>query len=616
MFSFSPFGLCCHLCPKNVSIKLNKRCIGDHVKKHGLDSRAASIDSLYNAFITKLKEVKAAGSIEPYRVDKKTYKGFSCICGQVFLRKGNAHCHCQRYGCDLSHLQHVQLIKLCCGQFVSKKQVNDFFHQSPPHMSTQFDYSLTRAILLPFLPQKEKQDHTYTHMYYPLIANAGGKAGFIQKIKNDFGDIHTPASKVGEVILLKILKQAETWLLNYAQKNIMMVPGNLRASLQIFEGGEVDDVSQRITYRMQHNPTTLLPELKKLLTYAYRRGLFASRHFDKHDDFAVAYFLKDFLLEIPSSVASTPFVVEFCLMYPFRVPSGSTADSADISMISCDTVSSMISRVTSFLKAAVCSVICSFSEDTFTRSGRLLVQSVRSASVIHILSPMVRQIKEMYSRLPKRKKTILDSGGNIVVDQYSFLYDDWSRIVPTAVSLMRETLTFLAIGSWWEPIVDPATPIKVRVDDLTGDIALVDVIPLWNLGSCLPHDQLHYFTALLKMAFHGFGGGSARMSELEAAEPTMLHCLFCNHTLYYSLASLKGFKSSSSQHFKKVERKLPPVITRYFLLFRSLVKADANHTVFEASEVQLLFPKSKINSDVGVQHVMRNIFNMDSLPDM
>jgi DNA-directed RNA polymerase specialized sigma54-like protein len=81
----------------------------------------------------------------------------------------------------------------------------------------------------------------------------------------------------------------------------------------------------------------------------------------------------------------------------------------------------------------------------------LLVQSVRSAPVIHILSPMVRQIKEMYARLPKRQKTILDSAGNIVVDQYSFLYDDWSRIVPLTVSLMHKTLTFLANGSWWEP---------------------------------------------------------------------------------------------------------------------------------------------------------------------
>jgi hypothetical protein len=619
LFVFSPFGLCCRQCKVNASIQMDNRSIAIHLKKHSLDSTIVTVRSILDHYRMELQNAKAAGVINPFRMDQKTYAGFQCICGQIFsTRRDNAIRHCKKSGCNPLKMVDVELIKLCCGRYVTQAQIDTLFIDNPPRITTQFDYPLARAILLPYLPPKEKHDHTYTHMYYPLIANAGGKAGFIEKIKKDFVAIHTPASKVGESMLLKILGQAESWLLNYAQKNIMMVPGNLRGSLQTFEGGEVDDVSQRITYRMQHDPTTLLPELKKLLSFAFRRGRFASSRFDEHDDFAVAYFLKDFLLEVPSSVASPPFVVEFCLMYPFRVPNaGSTGDSADIKMISCDTVSSMISRVTSILKAAVCSVICSFSEDTFTRSGRLLVQSVRSAPVIHILSPMVRQIKEMYSRLPKRQKTILDPGGNVVVDQYSFRYDDWSRIVPTTVSLMHETLTFLANGSWWEPIVDPATPIKVRVDYLTGDMALVDVIPSWNLGSCLPHDQLHYFTALLKMAFHGFGGGSARMSELEAAEPTMLHCLFCNHTLYYSMASLKGFKSSSSQRFKKVERKLPPVITRYFLLFRSLVKADANHTVFETtSEAQLIFPKPRMPSDFGIQHVMRNIFNLDSLPDM
>jgi hypothetical protein len=74
-----------------------------------------------------------------------------------------------------------------------------------------------------------------------------------------------------------------------------------------------------------------------------------------------------------------------------------------------------------------------------------------------------------------------------------------------------------------------------------------------------------YFTALLEMAFHGFGGGSARMTEL--VDPTMFHCVFSNATIYYSLTSLKGYTNSSRRQFKKVERKLPPLITRYFLLF-------------------------------------------------
>jgi hypothetical protein len=44
------------------------------------------------------------------------------------------------------------------------------------------------------------------------------------------------------------------------------------------------------------------------------------------------------------------------------------------------------------LKAAVCSVICSFTENSFTISGPALVKAVMGSPVIHILSPMVRQI--------------------------------------------------------------------------------------------------------------------------------------------------------------------------------------------------------------------------------
>jgi hypothetical protein len=190
-------------------------------------------------------------------------------------------------------------------------------------------------------------------------------------------------------------------------------------------------------------------------------------------------------------------------------------------------------------------VICSFTQEAFFH-GWQLVDNVRKAPVSHIISPMIRQLREMAQQIPQRQKSILDSSGNIIVDQYSFPYNDWSRILPMAVSQMYNILPLLANGSWWETIVDPATPIKVRVDDLTGEISLVDVEPNWKLASCLPHDRLHYFIAILKMAFHGFGGGSARMSELEEAEPTMLHCLFCNHTIYYTMASLKGFKSSSA----------------------------------------------------------------------
>ncbi|KAI2490975.1 hypothetical protein MHU86_23577 [Fragilaria crotonensis] len=381
---------------------------------------------------------------------------------------------------------------------------------STKHLASRNNLITARTALLPLLPQRERQDDTYTHMFTPLIFGCGGGTQFIEKIKTDFNLIHSPPNPSTEVFLVKLHQLAEVWLLNYAQKNIKMVPGDLRAALQTFEGGEIEDVSQRCTYTMQHDPSTLLIELKKLLAYSFRRGLFVKKKFNERDGFSIAYFLKDLMLEIPPSVQHHPLAVEFCLMSGFRVQK----EDSKIKMISCDTVSLLIAKVTSVLKAGICSVICSFSEDAFTLHGPALIMAVRKSHVIHSLSPMLRQIREMHRRLPKRRKTTLDEKGNIVVDQFSFLFDDWSQIVPKTVYLMKVAISNLAEGIWWKPVIDVLTNIKVHIDCDTGDLFLADVSPVWKQGSLFSLDCFDHLKALLEMSFHGFGGGSARLNEL------------------------------------------------------------------------------------------------------
>jgi hypothetical protein len=61
------------------------------------------------------------------------------------------------------------------------------------------------------------------------------------------------------------------------------------------------------------------------------------------------------------------------------------------------------------------------------------------------------------------------------------------------VSLLRKALTHLANGSWWEPVVDPSTIIKVQVDKTTSDIFLLGVASDWNVVPFLLLDQLDYF---------------------------------------------------------------------------------------------------------------------------
>ena len=308
LFTFSPFGLQCQQCNKSTMIQLNERSISDHLKSHCMDNRLTIVRSILMHFTKQVNNAKASGTIEPFKSDDKLYLGYSCNCGKVFpIRKDNALRHCKKGSCDASKLQTVELIKLCCGRYVSQAQVCELFETRPACITKQFNYSEARATLLPFLPKMEIHDHTYTHMYTPLITQCGGSAQFVTKIRNNFTAIHADPCPVYESMLISIHEQAETWLLKFAQMNIKMVPGNLRAALQTFEGGEVDEVSQRCTYTMQHDPTTLLVELKKLLSFVYRRGFFSGKPFNHQDGFAIAYFLKELMLEIPPSVFKSSF---------------------------------------------------------------------------------------------------------------------------------------------------------------------------------------------------------------------------------------------------------------------------------------------------------------------
>jgi hypothetical protein len=268
LFTFSPFGLCCRHCKSNVTIQLDERSIQVHLKKHGMDSKSTTTRSLFEGYQALLENVRMSKTIEPYRSDNIIYIGFLCVCGVSFLKKGNAIRHCQNSGCDKAMIEKVELMKLCCGRYVSHAQVSAFFDEAP-RITQQFDYCTARAALFPFLPLREKHDDTYTHMFMPLISGCGNVIHFVEKIKKDFISIHSPPNPATESLLVKLHQLAEVWLLNYAQKNIKLLPGNLRAALQTFGGGEIDEVSQNWTYTMQHDPSTLLIELKNLLSFAY-----------------------------------------------------------------------------------------------------------------------------------------------------------------------------------------------------------------------------------------------------------------------------------------------------------------------------------------------------------
>ena len=154
VFTFSPFGLSCQLSNTGAKIQLDERSIQIHMKKHDMDSRVATVRSLFDTFQSKqLDSVKALGTIEPYRSDNKTYIGYSCICGHVFqFRKDSALRHCQKMGCDSSKLQKVDLIKLCCGRYVSQSQVTALFNKQEQSFDRFQSFSPNVVVSLEDLP--------------------------------------------------------------------------------------------------------------------------------------------------------------------------------------------------------------------------------------------------------------------------------------------------------------------------------------------------------------------------------------------------------------------------------------------------------------------------------
>ena len=287
------------------------------------------------AFQDKVEWVKDSGTIESFCADQVEYSCFLCRCGKQYVgRKENAVRHCKKTGCRLENIQCTTAIKLQCGRFVTPLQIEDFLNSPPASTNDDlFDFDMVGKILLPFLPGLEKHDHTYTHLFHPLV---NGCDDFISKIKQDHSDIHTPPDSGSEQTLRLILENAEQWLLHHAKTATVMVPPQIRAGLQSFEGVEVNDINQKTTYTMQSKPESILAEMKKLLMFAYRRGKFAGRGFDPKKKLAVTDFLKNLLLEKNKSYVDLPFLAEFCLMFAFRVDK-----QGKISMISCDTVSSV-----------------------------------------------------------------------------------------------------------------------------------------------------------------------------------------------------------------------------------------------------------------------------------
>jgi hypothetical protein len=195
IFVFSPFGLsCCHVdCPCKPLIQLNHHSVQIHLKKHGLHCDSSFVKNLVKKYMSMVSDAKKSGQINDFRVDEKEYTVFVCDCGVHFTSMRSALRHCRTAGCNSVNLKPTKTIKLCCGRYVTDLQLDKFFNDK---QEKQWDYTSARQILEAILREDEKSQHTYTHMYFPLIQSCGESENFLQKIRKDSQLIHdAPSTK-------------------------------------------------------------------------------------------------------------------------------------------------------------------------------------------------------------------------------------------------------------------------------------------------------------------------------------------------------------------------------------------------------------------------------------
>lgn len=187
----------------------------------------------------------------------------------------------------------------------------------------------------------------------------------------------TPAD---DETLKTLLAAAERWLLNDARHHVGMVSGRHRAALLNFEGQEVAEVSQNKTYSFRHFERSLLPDLKRLLCFAWRHprqpiGVFVGKggQLLSADSYAVPKILVKLHLESVESFWEHPVAVEYCLARCFRMPRGKQSDSSELEMPVCGDIASICSATLSVLRAGICSHLVSLKDGVDT-SGYALVQ--------------------------------------------------------------------------------------------------------------------------------------------------------------------------------------------------------------------------------------------------
>ena len=253
-------------------------------------------------------------------------------------------------------------------------------------------------------------------------------------------------------------------------------------------------------------------------------------------------------------------------------------------------IASAISALLWGMRAFVCGYVAHIqpqhnSKLSWEEIGGIAIDKIQKGRTINTLSPLISTLRHMYDGRVPIKKCFISNNGDALVNGFHFHQKVWSKIIPTVADM---------IDGIYQKCVSK-TPALKEICNSNNEIVMENWYNLEGYVISNITQQKHRFTtitvtgtcktfdpdfqillSLFELAFHGFGNGSSRMTQV--TKMTLNQSQFINNCLYYHQTSIKKGSTETRKQTAE-EHKLPPSISRRYIIFRKIMghaKVESN----------------------------------------
>ncbi len=439
-----------------------------------------------------------------------------------------------------------------------------------------------------------------------LLKIDAGENDVLQQLKDDVTTIY---EETDDATLTFFLGCTDEWIKVFCREHVNHLDGSMRSKLQnFFDGSILINSGYNLNFNMRENESVIQKEMRIIVTLSwkfYQAGEindqlkealqpilelmeeFKEKHNGKVTESAVEDMIQGLVIQRyihlifveEKSCAFTLLlgqrIVAVRLFYLKKSTNPDTPTEKVLCMRPCGEYGSTLALHIHCYRLASASLLTC----TMSKSWDGILEQVNSSILCHIISPLIRNCKNMHSqKLQIRIKEIGDNG-DITIDDYSFPRCLWSKLVMKVNEGLERCLGDIFADNEWRKFIDVSTAVNVhRISDentaTREDLLHYDFFVNQN-GRVTSENDIVFkdgilpevfekLTAFIMICLHGLGLGSTRIAELIRIQ--MHQVYWKKNCFYYKTNSIKK-PSITAPNSNSVVHKLPASTSRFLLLY-------------------------------------------------